>query len=279
MPLLLALINPELLTVTICGDDADQVTAVFVASGCKTVAITVLIPLTGKDKVDLLTIILVTFTTGIITEQDAVLDPSAVLTVTTEFPAFIAVTRPVELTVTFLLFESQVTALLKALAGKTVAANCNVDSLFKVADVGTMETEVTDILGATVTIDVLDLFEPSTVVAVIIAVPAATPVTSPPKTVATLVLLELQVRPLLVVVMGNTEAVISDGWLAIIDIVVLSNDTPDASILAKAGLTTRATKSPFIEPNPVHKSYPKTAANAPLEPDLISLKLPDDRYR
>ena len=72
-----------------------------------------------------------------VTEQDALkLLPSAVLAVIVALPVDFAVTKPVEDTVTTLvLLELHVTDGLDVVLGNTVALNCNVFPVYRVADV------------------------------------------------------------------------------------------------------------------------------------------------
>jgi hypothetical protein len=141
----------------------------------------------------------------------AVLEPSVVFTVIVAEPLATAVTNPEELTVaTEVLLEVQVTALLVAFVGATVAANCTVPPAEVIVElVGDTVTPVT----ATVVEPILTViaqvavFEPSVVLTVIVAAPLATPVTNPEElTVATDVLLEVQVTALLVALVGETVA-------------------------------------------------------------------------
>jgi hypothetical protein len=106
------------------------------------------------------------------------------------------------------LFELQVTFLLVAFAGETVAVNCCVVPTALEAEVGDTVTPVTRTFPVvTVIADVAVLF-PSWVVTVIVALPVATPVTTPLEfTVATAVLFELQVTVLFEAFAGATVAV------------------------------------------------------------------------
>ncbi|MNG05076.1 hypothetical protein D3C84_882490 [compost metagenome] len=75
------------------------------------------------------------------------------------------------------MLEIYVTILFVAFAGATVAVSCCVFPVYKLAVVGVTLTEATGI-AATVIAEVAVLL-PSTVVAVIVVVPAATAVTNP----------------------------------------------------------------------------------------------------
>lgn len=118
--------------------------------------------------------------------------PSAVVTVMFAVPSARAVTIPDELTVATLLLEVlQLTFLLEAFAGSTMAERVVVSPAFMLAEEGLTVTPVTGI-EATV-IWVVEV-SPFVVVAVMIAVPDATAVTSPEAlTVATGLFPELQV--------------------------------------------------------------------------------------
>jgi len=143
-----------------------------------------------------------------VTAQVAVLPPSTVVTVMVAEPAATAVTTPVELTVaTLVLLLLQVTFLLVALAGDTVAVRVAVCPTVRLNVVGDTVTPVTGTVSVTVMAQVAVL-APSTVVTVMVAEPVSTAVTTPVElTVATLVLLLLQVTFLLVALAGDTVAV------------------------------------------------------------------------
>jgi hypothetical protein len=110
----------------------------------------------------------------------AVLPPSCVVTVIVAFPADTAVTSPLAFTVaTAVLFELHVTFLLVALAGRTVAVNCCVAPIEIEADVGDTDTLSTGTLHELTVTCAVAVKPPSCVVTVMLAVPAATPVTTP----------------------------------------------------------------------------------------------------
>ena len=92
-------------------------------------------------------------------------------------------------------------------------------------------TPVTDIVaGFTVTVQLAVLL-PSAVVTVMVAVPAATGVTNPFATVATLSLFELQVTALFVALLGATVAVSVSAAPPTVSVrVVLSSVTPITDI-------------------------------------------------
>ena len=132
-----------------------------------------------------------------VTVQVAVLLPSVVVTVIVVVPAVSAVTWPLLFTVaTAVLLLDHETLLSVAFAGKMVYVRSVLPPIWRLADVGLMLTPVTA-TACTVTVQEA-VIEASVVdVAVIVAVPMATPVTFPElSTVATLVLLLVQVTAL-----------------------------------------------------------------------------------
>ena len=143
--------------------------------------------------------------------------PSAVVAVMVAVPSATAVTTPVLLTVaTLVSLLVHVTFLLVTFAGVTVAVSVTVwlaalnewDVLFRVMPVAGTGIE-------TVTVQVAERFVPSAVVAVMVAVPSATAVTTPVLlTVATLVSLLVHVTFLLVAFVGVPVAVSVTVWLA-----------------------------------------------------------------
>jgi len=127
----------------------------------------------------------------------------------TASPGAMAVTRPVDVTVAMLLsLDDHTTDLSVALLGETVAVSWTVWSRYSVADVLLREMDVAN--RFTVTLQPALRLEPSAVIAVMTASPVDFAVTRPvDDTVATLVLLELQVTDGLDVVLGKTVA---DSW-------------------------------------------------------------------
>jgi len=120
-----------------------------------------------------------------VTLQAAVLPPSAVVTVIVAVPAATAVTTPlVDTAAVAVLLLLHVTFLFAALEGATVAVRVSVLPTVRMADDLLRVTPLTG-TGLTVTVQAAVLL-PSAVVTVIVAVPAATAVTTPPAvTVAT----------------------------------------------------------------------------------------------
>ncbi len=162
--------------------------------------------------------------------------PLTVVTVIVAVPVATPVTRPVELTVaTAVLLEVQVTFLLDAFDGDTVAVSCCVWFAKIDAVVG---LTVTPVVATTVTVMAeVAVFPPSCVVTVIVAVPAAMPLTSPEElTVATEALLDDHVTFLLVAFAGATVAV---SWVLLF-----------TATLAVVGLTVTpvtATGAPVVQ--------------------------------
>ena len=144
-----------------------------------------------------------------VTEQVAFLLPSSVVTVIVAVPAFFAVTTPeVETVATVVLLEDQVTFLFVALDGDTVAVSVCVWPSTKVRLVWFKLTPVTGTVAALTVTEQVAFLLPSSVVTVIVAVPAFFAVTTPEvETVATVVLLEDQVTFLFVALEGDTVAV------------------------------------------------------------------------
>ena len=136
----------------------------------------------------------------------AVLLPSAVVAVMVALPFATAVTTPLAFTVaTAVLSEAQVTVLFVALSGNTMAVRLPVCPGFSDRVAGATLNPVTEVLTSTAQVAVLP---PSAVVAVMMALPLATAVTTPVwSTAATPVLLELQLTALLVALAGCTVAV------------------------------------------------------------------------
>jgi hypothetical protein len=150
-----------------------------------------------------------------VTTQTLPYPPSAVTATIGAIPYEMPVTTPVELTVaTDVLLLIHVTFLFVAFVGNTVAVRAIVFPAAIVAELGVTEMPVTGTtVGDTVTTQVsaVPLFSPTTV-AVIPAVPAETPVTTPVKkadelTVATDELLLLHVTLLIVAFAGDTVTV------------------------------------------------------------------------
>jgi hypothetical protein len=208
VPLPTAVMTPLLLTVATAELLELQVTFLNVAVAGATVATidAVAVPPTMTLTVGLSTD---TLTTGVVTMTAtfAVLLPSAVVTVMVAVPFATAVMTPLLLTVAiFALLELQVKFLFVAVAGVTVATIVAVDvpPIIKLtADLST-DIPVTVVVTVTATVAVL---LPSAVVTVMVAVPFATALMTPLLlTVATAVLLELQVTFLFDAVAGATVA-------------------------------------------------------------------------
>ena len=151
----------------------------------------------------------VTATVGVftVTVQLAVLLPSAVFTIIVAVPAAFPVTTPFDTVATFVFVLLHVTFLFVALLGVTVAVRVSLFPTSIVVDVLFRFTPVTATIGVfTVTVQLAVLL-PSAVFTVIVAVPAAFPVTTPFDTSATFVFVLLHVTFLFVALLGVTVAV------------------------------------------------------------------------
>ena len=171
--------------------------------------------------------------------------PSAVVAVIVAVPAVIAVTTPVVVptVATELSDDDQVRSLLLALFGVTVKAIEVVAPVNNDVVVGVTDTPVTN-TGAgvgllTVTNVVAEIDVPSTVVAVIVAVPAEIAVTTPVvvPTVATELSDEDQVRSLLLALFGVTVKAIEVVAPVNNDVVVGVTDTPKTWIIGLETVT------------------------------------------
>ena len=203
--------NPVALTVATAVLLLLQLTFLFVALAGAIVAVNCCAPFAGMDADVGLTVTPVTFTVAAVTviAEVAVFAPSCVVTVIVAVPAATPVTNPAALTVaTPVLLLLQLTFWFVALAGAIVAVNCCVPFTVIDAEVGLTVTPVTFTVAAVTVIAEVAVFAPSCVVTVIVAVPAATPVTNPAAlTVATLVLLLLQLTFWFVALAGAIVAV------------------------------------------------------------------------
>jgi len=139
----------------------------------------------------------------------AVFDPFCVVTVMVAFPTATPVTTPLLFTnATDVLSELQLTVLLVAVNGDIVAVSYCVPFTKMFAEVWFTPTLVTSIVELLTVIELVAVLLPSCVVTVIIALPVATPVTSPRLfTVAIDILLDLQFTVLLVAFEGKTVEV------------------------------------------------------------------------
>jgi len=141
-----------------------------------------------------------------VTALVAVRTPSTVLTVIVAAPDLTPVTKPVALTVaTEVLLELHVTLLSEAFSGTTVAVNCCDVPACIVAETGVKVTPVTD---TAVTLTVLVAVRtPSTVLTVMLAVPALIPAINPVGlTMATELSLDAHKRSLLEALAGAIVA-------------------------------------------------------------------------
>ena len=208
-----------------------------------------------------------TFAAVTVTVHVAVFPPSLVFAVIVAVPAAFAVTTPEEDTVaTEVLLEDQVTDLSVAFEGVIVAVSVCVSPTVMDIEVLFRLTPVTEtVLAFTVTVHVA-VFPPSLVFTVIVAVPAAFAVTTPEEdTVATEVLLEVQVTDLSVAFEGVIVAV--NVWVSPSVIVrdVLSRLTPKTEILA--GLTVTEQLADAFPSSLLHKIVVVPALTAWTTPD------------
>ena len=205
VPAFLATMAPEDVTVATVSLSEAQVTSLSVAVVGETVAVSVWVSPSDKVKEVLFRETPVTGTLTV-TEQDAVLPPSLVVTVIVALPPAFAVTTPVAETVaTEVLLEDQVTDLSVASDGETVAVRVRLSPATMVKDIWSRLTPVTGMTTVTLQVAVLP---PSLVVTVIVVVPAAFAVTTPvDETVATDVLPEDQATDLSDALDGETVAV------------------------------------------------------------------------
>ena len=190
-----------------------QLTLLFVALLGLTVAVRVSDPPTVKARLVLLRLTLLTDTLEVaeltVTEQVAIFPPSTVLTVIVADPADTAETVPPDTVATEVLLVAQLTFLFVALLGLTVAVRVSDPPTVKDRLVLlrlTLLTDMVEVAELTVTEQVA-IFPPSTVLTVIVAVPAEIAETVPPDTVATEELLVAQLTLLFVALLGLTVAV------------------------------------------------------------------------
>jgi hypothetical protein len=198
--------NPLGLTVAISLLDEFQVTLLFVAFAGNTVSVSCCVPPTLIEADVGLTLTDAAGTGATVIKLVAVKPPSCVVAVIDADPMETPVTNPSVFTVTIPLSdELQVTVLLEALTGNTVAVSCCVPATLIVAVVGLTDT---DVAGTGVTVIALVVVKPpSCVVTVIVADPIETAVTRPVAlTVATELFDELHVTILFVASAGCTSA-------------------------------------------------------------------------
>jgi hypothetical protein len=200
--------NPLWFTVATAALLVDHVTPAFVAFTGETVFTNCTVPPGTIVSVVLSRLTFVTNCTTV-TVQLSVRFPSTVVAVTVVVPAVTAITRPEAVTVaTAALLLAQLTFWFVAFAGLTVAASCSeyVGPATPITITVALLFRLTPVTGTFCAVTVTlhePVFPPSTVVTVIRAVPALTPVTSPLlPTVATEALLELQLTFWLVAVDG-----------------------------------------------------------------------------
>jgi hypothetical protein len=160
-----------------------------------------------------------------------------VVTVILAFPSETPVTYPLLLTLaTLVSLEIQLMALFVAFEGETVAVSAEV---LPIPNDKLVALNAIPVTGTVTVIAHADVLLPSTVVTVIMALPSAMAVTAPALlTLATLVLLELQLTAWFVALDGDIVAVSDDLFPAKRFKLVLLNDTPVTGI----GLVTFTTQ-------------------------------------
>jgi hypothetical protein len=185
----------------------DHVTVLVVALAGASVAVRVSVPPLFRAIVFVFSVTPVTRTGFTVTVQVAVCPPSAVLTVMVAVPTPTELTRPLFTVATPGALVDHVTFLFVALAGAIVGVRVSVTPLPSRVSVGLSSvTPVTGIFTVTVQLEVLLLS--AALVAVMIAVPPFTAITSPLLlTVATSLLLDDHVTCLFRALLGATVAV------------------------------------------------------------------------
>ncbi|CDC37942.1 unknown [Clostridium sp. CAG:352] len=134
--------------------------------------------------------------------------PLEVVAVITAVPSATPITLPIDTVATDVLLDVQVTSLLVAFEGVTVAVRVVSFPSITVAVVGEIVIPVGFIIfGFSLTLTETVAVSPLEVFTVIVAVPTETPVIFPPATVATAGLLDVQVTILFVALSGVTFAV------------------------------------------------------------------------
>jgi len=209
-----AVTTPAVLTVAIAALLVPHVTFRLVAFAGSTVGTRAVVAPTTRLAADGATTTLVTKIAGAAstcTVLVAVCKPSAVVTIMVAVPGATPVTTPaVDTVATAGLVVFQATARLVALAGCTVANSACGTPTVTVVTAGAKVTLLTGTCtaGAATTCTMLvSVCRPSTVVTIMVAVPGATPVTTPSAdTWATAGLVVLQVKARLVALAGSTVA-------------------------------------------------------------------------
>ena len=227
------------------------------ASSGSTVAVRVNCSSTKSSVEVALSIRPVAGTGSTVTSQVAVTSPQVAVIVAV--PSAMAVTTPSSTVTTSSLSEVQATVLSVAFSGPTTAVSVPVLPMYRVIEEALRVTLAAG-TGATVTSQVAST---SPQVAVIVAVPRATAVTTPSsETVATFSSLEVQVRVLSAALSGPTVAVM----VAVSPSLMLSSVTSNAIELTSTGFTVTsqvASMSPHTTvivatPSPTAVSTPST---------------------
>ena len=208
VPSISAVTTPELDTVATAVLLDDQVTDLSAALEGVTVAVRVCVSPTVIDKDVLSRLTPVTATGVTVTAQVACRPPSTVVTVIVAVPSFLAVTTPeLETVATEVLLDDQVTDLSVAFEGDTVAVSVPVSPTVMDILLWFRVTPVTDTVEELTVTEQVAVLLPSTVLTVMVAVPAFNAVTTPAEeTDATEVLFDDQVTDLSVASDGVTVA-------------------------------------------------------------------------
>lgn len=201
--------NPEAFTVATAGLFELQLTFLFVALAGAVVAASCLVVLITIEKLEGDTLTPVTGILNTVIEAVAVCAPFCVVTVIVALPGDTPVTKPDPSTLaTEALLELQLTVLMVAFAGATVAVSCCVAPTLNDAVSGETVTPVTGTMDEVTVTSAVAVKLPSTEVTVIVEVPMVSAITTPfVLTVATAVLLDEYVTDLLLAFEGVTAGV------------------------------------------------------------------------
>ena len=240
VPALRVVTSPVWLTVAMDSLPEDQVTVLSVASAGRTLAVSLITSPTsifGISGVMMLTSVTGTTLEATVTSQVAVLLPSTVVAVMVAEPSFRAVTSPSSFTVAIVSSEEdQLTILLVAVAGRTVAVRLPFPPSFRERVAGATVTPVTAISPST-TVSVHEAVLPPQV-AVIVTVPGFRAVTRPLSMTATLLSEEVQDTGLEAASAGNTVAVI---WRVLLTTISAETTSSSTAVTVTSGLDSAVT--------------------------------------
>ena len=225
-PTAIAVTRPFSSTVATASSDDVQVTALLVANSGSIVAVNSAVCVASRLISVLSRVIDSTNVGTTVTLQDAErFEPSVVVAVIVASPTAIAVTRPFSSTVaTASLEDFHVTALLVANSGRIVVVKVAVSVASRLISVLSSVIDSANV-GTTVTLQDAERFEPSAVVAVMVASPTATAVTLPlASTVAIDSFDDFHVTALFEALSGSTVVVSTTVSVALRVALVLSNE-------------------------------------------------------